>query len=40
VDLGEVHITHVIGAVIVTDLATSPVYTFDLDDFVVLDCAD
>jgi len=39
VDLGQVDVFHVVGAVIVADLSASPVYTLDLDDFVVLDCA-
>ena len=39
-DLGEVDIAHVIGAVVVADLPTCPIHAFDLDDFIVLNGAD
>lgn len=39
VDLGQVDVFHVVGTVIVANLSAGPVYTLDLDDFVVLDCA-
>lgn len=35
-NLGKVDISHVIGAVIVANLSTSPVKTFDLDCFAIL----
>jgi hypothetical protein len=38
-DLGEVDIAHVICRVIVADLATSPIYAFDLDGFTGFDGA-
>ena len=40
VDLGEVDTAHVIGAVVVADLSTGPVYTLNLNDFIVLDSAN
>jgi hypothetical protein len=33
VDLGEVHVAHVVCAVVVADLAAGPVNAFDLDNF-------
>lgn len=38
VDSREVDILHIIGRVIVANLSTGPVYTFDLDYFSILDC--
>jgi hypothetical protein len=37
VDLSEINILHVVGAIIVADLATSPIQTFDLHNLAVLD---
>lgn len=37
VDLGQVDVLHVVGAVIVLDLASSPVHTLDLDGLTILD---
>lgn len=39
VDLGQVDIEDVISCVIISDLAASPVKTFDFDDLAVLDGA-
>lgn len=36
---GEIDVPHVVGAVVVADLAAGPVDAFDLDDFAVLDGA-
>lgn len=38
-DAGEIDILHVVGAVVVADLAAGPVDAFDLDDFAILDGA-
>lgn len=40
VDFSEVDVAHVVGGVVVANLAAGPVYAFDLHDFVVLDGAD
>lgn len=37
VDLGEIDVLHVVGAVVVPDLASGPVDAFDLDDFPIVD---
>lgn len=37
VDPGQVDILHVIGAVVVLDLAACPIEAFNLDHFVILD---
>jgi hypothetical protein len=37
VDLSEINVLHVVGAVIVADLATRPIQTFDLHNLAVLD---
>jgi hypothetical protein len=37
VDLGQVDILHIVGAIIVLDLAACPIETFNFDHFVVLD---
>lgn len=39
-DLSEVHILDIISQIIVVDLTSSPVNTFDLDNFVVCNGAD
>ena len=39
VDLGQVDVTHVICAVVVADLSSSPVHTLNLDHLSVLDRA-
>ena len=39
VDFGQVDVTHIICAVIVADLSSSPVYTLNLDHLSVLDRA-
>ncbi len=39
VNLGQVDVSHIICAVVVSNLSTRPVYTFDLDNLVVLDRA-
>ena len=36
-DLSQIDVLHVIGAVVVFDLATSPVDALDLDDLAILD---
>ena len=40
VDSREIDISHIIGRVIVADLSSCPVYTFDLDCLAILDVAD
>jgi len=39
VDLGQVNVLHIIGAVVILDLPARPVDTLDLDDLAVLDGA-
>lgn len=39
VDTGEVDVLDVVCGIVVLDLTTGPVETFDLDDFVVCDLA-
>ena len=38
-DLREVDVLHVVGAVVVADLTACPVDAFDLDDFPIFDLA-
>lgn len=38
-DLGEIDVQHVVGGVVVADLAACPVEAFDFDGFVVVDFA-
>lgn len=40
VDLGQVDVTYVVGAVVIADLPAGPVEAFDLDGFPWLDGAD
>lgn len=40
VDFGEVDIAHVVGAIIVSNLSTCPVYAFDFDYLAVLDSSN
>lgn len=37
---GEIHISHIVGAVIVSDLSAGPVHAFDLDGFAGDDLSD
>lgn len=39
VDLCEVDILHIVGTIVIPDLAASPIDAFDFDDFAVLDGA-
>lgn len=38
-DLGEVNILHVVRAIVVADLSSRPIDTFDLNDLAALDLA-
>jgi hypothetical protein len=36
-DFGKVNVAHIVGGVVIANLAAGPVHAFDLDDFVGLD---
>jgi len=37
--LGQIHITNIVGRIIIANLASSPVQAFDFDNFAILDCS-
>jgi hypothetical protein len=40
VDLGKVTVSHIIGRIIVAYLSSCPIYTFNLNDFAILNVGD